>query len=195
MIKINLLGEEVDRSGLYLLQFIGFLGLIALTLGGCYLLQSGKSNKLAGLEDQKSQLEIKLARLKKQTKEAEKLEEKKQFLKDKLTTIATLKANKYGPVRMMDDINGAIPERAWLKEISEKNRDLVLTGVALDNQTVSSFMVELEKSRFFKDVDLGESVEFVRDNEKLRNFVIKARVVSSLELSKENEEQETEKEG
>ena len=138
MIKINLLGEEVDRSGLYLLQLIGFLGMIALTLGGCYLMKSGKSNHLAELKDEKSQLEIKLARLKKQTKEAEDLEEKKQFLKDKLTTIATLKANKYGPVRMMDDINGAIPERAWLKEITEKNRDLILTGVALDNQTVAT---------------------------------------------------------
>ena len=193
MIKINLLGEEIDRSGLYLLQFIGLLGAIALTLGGCFLFQSGKNTQLAELQDHKAQLEVKLARLKKETKEAEELEEKKQFLKDKLTTIATLKANKYGPVRMMDDINGAIPERAWLKEMNEKNRNLELKGIALDNQTVSTFMIDLEKSPFFKDVDLGESVEFVQDNVKLRNFVIKAKVVSSLELGK-TEKEESEKE-
>ena len=174
MIKINLLGEEIDRSGLYLLQFIGFLGALALAIGACYAFQSGRNSHLAELESRKSQLEIKLARLKKETKEAEELEEKKQFLKDKLTTIATLKANKYGPVRMMDDINGAIPERAWLKEVTEKNKELELKGVALDNQTVSSFMVDLENSPFFKNVDLGESVEIVKDDVKLRNFVIKA---------------------
>jgi type IV pilus assembly protein PilN len=194
MIKINLLGEEIDRSGLYLLQFIGFLGALALAIGACYAFQSGRSSHLAELESRKSQLEIKLARLKKETKEAEELEEKKQFLKDKLTTIATLKANKYGPVRMMDDINGAIPERAWLKEITEKNKELELKGVALDNQTVSSFMVDLENSPFFKNVDLGESVEIVKDDVKLRNFVIKASVVSSLDHDKNKEKEEDKKE-
>ena len=192
MIKINLLGEEIDRSGLYLLQFIGFLGALALAIGACYAFQSGRNSHLAELESRKSQLEIKLARLKKETKEAEELEEKKQFLKDKLTTIATLKANKYGPVRMMDDINGAIPERAWLKEVTEKNKELELKGVALDNQTVSSFMVDLENSPFFKNVDLGESVEIVKDDVKLRNFVIKANVVNSLDHDKNKEEDKKE---
>ena len=189
MIRLNLLGEEIDRSGLYILQLIGALGVIALALAGCFLFQSDKANELAELEDRKSQLEARLRKLRSETKEAETLEIKKQLLADKLTTIATLKANKYGPVRMMDDINVAIPERAWLLELAEKDNAVDIKGVALDNQTVSIFMDQLEKSVYLKDVDLGESTEYVKDEVNLRNFSISATLVNSLEVNNlKNEE-------
>lgn len=189
MIQINLLKTEVDNSGTYALQVGIFFGSLLLMLGGCFALYGAQSSKLSSHTSEKRDLDIKLSKLKKTTEEVEGLEDKKKLLKQKLLTIAKLKANKYGPVRVLDDLNMAIPERAWLQEIGESSGTIEIEGIALDDQTVSRFMVDLEKSSYFKDVDLQQSVEHEKDNVLLRSFSLRAKVVGSLEAEKDKDKE------
>jgi hypothetical protein len=85
------------------------------------------------------------------------LESKREDLNNKLAVIATLRRSKVGPVRVLDDLNMAVPERAWLSEIKEASGLLKINGVALDNQTVSLFMKDLEASDYFDNIELVES--------------------------------------
>ena len=187
MIRINLLGEKLDKSGLYFLQVLGYFAAVLTVLAGCFVVLGGLNDEVETLEQEKQLLESKLAKLKRKTKEVQGLEEKKQLLKEKLMTISSLKAKKTGPVQLLDDLNNAIPERAWLLEVEDSGGTLELIGVALDNQTVSDFMESLDSSKFFKEIDLKYSSQIIQDNVKLQNFSISTKLVSLLDLQREED--------
>jgi len=194
MIRINLLDEKIDKSGIYFLQVLAFGSILFLSLAGCFLVHDGLASKKGLLEKEKTLLESKLTRLKKVTKEVEGLESKKKLLKDKLMTIASLKAEKSGPVRVLDDLNLAVPDRSWLRATKESKGQIQVSGVALDNQTVSDFMDNLDASKFFSDIDLLFSNQVVEDGVKLQSFSITAKKLSALELQRMEKEKEKEKE-
>lgn len=182
MIRINLLGEKVDRTGTYMLQLVAYIGCVVLTLAGCFAFYGATSSELDSLTEEKGMLERRLAKLEKETKEVDDLEKKRGVLKEKLNTIALLKARKQGPVKVLDNINSAIPERAWLKALKEKGGVLEIDGIALDNQTVAQFMKNLEQQKTFGTVDLVESSEFVKDEVKLKQFILSVVLTSPVSL-------------
>ena len=187
MIRINLLSEEVDNSGLYIAQSAIYFVCLGLTLGACTFIGSAEHEKLESFTTEKEDLDRDISKLKKQTQKVEGLEEKKKVLKQKLMTISLLKAKKYGPVRVLDDLNTAVPERAWLKTVAEEDDELQIGGVALDDQTVSTFMVNLEESEYFSDIDLIQSREHEQDGVMLREFTLTAKLVNNLKLKKDED--------
>jgi Tfp pilus assembly protein PilN len=60
-------------------------------------------------------------------------------------------------VRMLDDLNIDLPEKAWITEIKETAGLMRISGIALDETTIANFMRGLEGSEYFVKVDLGES--------------------------------------
>lgn len=176
MIKINLLGEEtaVDHSGGFIIA--GYFGSLVLLAGLFMFMYSGISASVESLTTESQQLDAQLVQLKTKTKEVHELEAKRAELRDKLAVIATLKRNKTGPVRMMDDLNKALPERAWLTEVKEREGSLSISGYALDNQTIVTFMKGLEGSDYFNSVDLMESKKAPWKGVQISQFSIDAKV-------------------
>ena len=67
----------------------------------------------------------------------------------------SLEANRFAPIRLMDTMTQTIvPKRMWFTSLQSKDQLVNITGVALDNTTVADFMVRLENSGLFKEVDL-----------------------------------------
>ena len=67
----------------------------------------------------------------------------------------TLEANRFAPVRLMDTMTKVIiPKRMWFTNLQAKGKKVNISGVALDNTTVADFMVRLENSGLFNEVDL-----------------------------------------
>lgn len=184
MIRINLLGEKVDRLREYVLQLLIFGGSVALLVLLCVGTQIYLDTRVASLESEQAELQVKLTKLKQTTRKVEGLEKKKLLLKEKLRTIATLKAKKHGPVHVLDEINSRIPERAWLTGLTEQNGTLQITGVALDNQTIATFMNQLEQSPFIKEVDLIHSTQSVIQDAKLKEFSVSVVLRDLLEVQK-----------
>lgn len=172
MIKINLLGEEAttDNSGLYYIA--GYVGSLIILLFVGFTLYSSVNASVEEQTRRVQSLEGQLAKLKVVTKEVRELETKKIELKQKLAVIAKLKRNKIGPVRVMDDLNTAVPEKAWITEIREKENFLSIYGMALDDQTVATFMRELSKSTYFSKVELVESKKTLWKGVKISQFSI-----------------------
>ena len=185
MIRINLLGEKKDNSVSHILQLALYCLSVLLLLGACFALKSSATATLEELENKRAGLEANLVKLKKKTKKVDELEEKKTFLSEKLTTIANLKAKRQGPVQVLDTITEVIPERAWIETISQTSSEMELKGLAVDPQTVSEFMRELESSRFFTSVDLDYSRQLIRDSVKLQSFSVVARLADALKLQAE----------
>ena len=58
-----------------------------------------------------------------------------------------LEKGKTGPVLLLSDIADAVPKnKLWLTSLSEKNGNLSLNGTAMDYETVSLFMNNLENT-------------------------------------------------
>ena len=194
MIKINLLGNDtaIDNSGVFLLG--GYLLSMAACLLICFVLYSSSASEVSQLTEDTNRLKSQLAKLKETTKEVHGLESKREDLNNKLAVIATLRRSKVGPVRVLDDLNMAVPDRAWLSEIKEASGLLKISGVALDNQTVSLFMKDLEASDYFDNIELVESKQALAkasdpsqlvdlakgessDAVKINQFVLQTRVL------------------
>lgn len=182
MININLLGEKPDKRGIYSIQIASFIAVVCITMIVCFVVSDKFSTELEAKHGEKELLDARLAKLRVKTKQVEQLENKQKLLKEKLTTIAQIKANKQGPVRVLDDINKSLPERAWLDSINEKGGYVELKGVAIDNQTISQLMFDLEKSKYFDDVKLAFSEMIVKDEVKLKQFSLTAKLASLLNV-------------
>jgi len=176
MIRINLLGDEtaIDNSGrMYL---FGYVAALVVTVIVAVVLQHVTSGEIDLLTEENQGKETELARLKKVTDEVRGLEGKRNELNDKLVLIATLKRSKTGPVRVLDDLNRAMPKKAWLSEVKETSGTLRMTGLALDNPTIADFMKDLESSDYFDNVDLEETKQSLRDGVKIKAFAVRSRV-------------------
>ena len=184
MIRINLLGEKKDNTALHILQVLIFGLVVFVSVVVCFFVNSSINTELEASRREKTILETQLAKLRQKTKKVDELEKKKMFLADKLTTIASLKARRQGPVQLLDNITGAIPERAWLTDLAQSGQDIEFQGLAVDPQTVSAFMRDLQGSVFFKSVDLSYSRLFLRDGVKLQKFAVVAKVEDAIELQK-----------
>jgi Tfp pilus assembly protein PilN len=76
----------------------------------------------------------------------------------------------------MDQLSVNLPGKIWLTALKQSGMELKIEGTALDNQTISKYMTNLEKSLYFKSVDL----EKINTEEKqgsrgrgLKNFALK----------------------
>ena len=174
MIHINLLGEKEDKTGIYVLQGLALTSVVVLSLGICGFYHGEQISQRDQLEGERLMLETQVARLRKQTKKVDELENKRKLLAEKLMTISKLKAKKQGPARVLDDLTGSIPQRAWLRTVTQRGASVEFAGVALDNQTVSLFMRNLEGSEYFRNIELVRSQQYIRDGVKLQQFSLSA---------------------
>ncbi len=181
MIRVNLLGEKVDYSQLHVFELLGFGALTTVLVLVCGAMQFSLSQRLDNLQHERQQLEQRVTVLKHKTSEVEDLEKKKKFLADKLITIANLKSKKQGPAKLLNELTTAVPERSWLTGISQKSGAVEITGIALDNQTVSQFMALLGQSKTFSSVELLFSRQQVKENVKMQEFSVNAKLVNFLD--------------
>jgi type IV pilus assembly protein PilN len=176
MIRINLLGEETvsDNSGQGLIAC--YAGSLVLAVLLCLFFRISIAEEITEYKQTRDALERDLRILKQTTAEVRELEKRRDELKAKLTVIALLKKSKAGPVHVMESINNAIPERAWVVDAREKGRDMTIQGMALDNISVSDFAKQLMASEFFQNVEIIETKTALWKDATIRQFTIKARV-------------------
>lgn len=158
MIRINLLGQDtaIDHSGR--LMIAGYLASIALCLLAFFFVQKSVISSVEREKEEVANLEGQLEQLKKTTAEVRELEKKKIEIDQVTATIARLKLSQEGPVRVLDDLNTAIPAKAWLRDVEEKGGVMKLSGMALGDAEVVSLLRNLEASDYFTEVNLVENV-------------------------------------
>lgn len=160
MIRINLLSvKETERAlgrrqqgSLILLGSLFLLAVMILP----YMMQA---RRLSNLDRQVQDVQREIVRYNEQVKEVENLEKLTEELKSKIGVIDELEKKRVGPARVLADLGVAAPEKLWLTEFSETAGAAKITGVALDEETVSVFMRQLKSSPYFYNVDLDEVVQ------------------------------------
>jgi type IV pilus assembly protein PilN len=159
MPRINLLPlKQTRREALIRKEFNLFIVasiVVLVCLSGWYVYMQVE---IEVLSSQLGSVAKDLNRLKKEVATVEKLRKKEEKVKNKLSVIDKLIANKTGPAKMLDDLaiiltNDA--KRLWLTELSQsKDGLLTLRGGSTDHENISAFQLALQSRPVFSNIKL-----------------------------------------
>ncbi len=177
MIKINLLPVRAARKKeavqRHLVLFVA--GLVAVLLVGI-VMYTGKKGELSEIQVANKQLQDEIENLEKIIGEVGIFKEQEALLERKLGVIRTLKANKTGPVHMLDELATRIPEKLWLAKLDEQEQRVTLEGLSINNEVIATFMSRLEESIYFSEVYLVSIEKEQIDDLHLKRFTITCRL-------------------
>ena len=178
MIRINLLPVRHSRrqeavKGEIVVALIG-LALICVAMSGMYLVVHGE---LSEARAQNRVLQQGIDKTRQIVAEVEEQERISQDLNTKLRVIKRLKAIRFGPVHMLDELSQATPEKLQLVSVEENQKKVSITGVAVTNEVISDFLGNLEKSDYFSEVYLNAIDQTESGGVKLKEFSISAKLV------------------
>jgi type IV pilus assembly protein PilN len=158
MIRINLLPARVSkRKAAGKQQLLLFVLVVALGYAGNYVWASARASDLAKREAKVRATRDEIAQLDRIIGEVKNIKDQQAALREKLDTLAQLKANRSGPVRVLDALASLTPKRLWLTRVDEKANAVTFTGSASTIDDVSEFMTALKSSPHFSGVELTKT--------------------------------------
>lgn len=158
MIKINLAPPRQRKSlaiawpGFTLGMLFGILSAVTLLgVGGAWWRLTAEASRLQREIDT---AQGQLAQLKVAIEEGKRFKAERDELEKRLFAVTELTQNQVRPVAFLDRLAGTIPRDLWLASATEKDNHLRITGTAFSTGALADFLVNLESSGTFKDVDL-----------------------------------------
>ena len=180
MIRINLLPFRTERKkenvrrqvSLFLLSLV--LVLVVLVYYNFSL--SSKFSRLNGkIKSTKSDLQ----RYNEINTEIARIKKNLETLRKKMAVIEQLEANRHAPLRLMDTMTQVlVAKRMWFTKLDAKGNTVDIQGIALDNKTVADFMVRLQNSGLFSNVNLKTLKRQEVQKTNLKSFQIRCTNVS-----------------
>jgi len=178
MIRINLLPVRHSRRQEQVRSeavFAGFgLALMCVGMGAMYMLVH---SQLSTARAANQALEQAINKTKEVVAEVDEQERLEKDLQTKLGVIMGLKANRVGPVHLLDELSQATPEKLQIKSVEEEDKKVGITGVAVTNEVISQFLSNLEESIYFNEVYLNAIDQTDVGGVKLKEFSITARLI------------------
>ena len=178
MIRINLLPvrhsrrQEAVRNEI-VVALLG-LAVICFAMSTMYFMVHGELSEARAVN---RVLQSEIDKTRQIVAEVDEQERISQDLNTKLRVIKKLKANRVGPVHMLDELSQATPEKLQLVAVEENGGKLSITGLAVTNEVISDFLGNLEKSEYFIEVYLNAIDQTESGGVKLKEFSISAKLV------------------
>lgn len=177
MIKINLLlaRKEKKKIGLKkeLIVTIASFVVLFLILGGLqWKLGRDQEEVAQKISDAKKEI----AHYKSLTAEVTKAKEDQKVLQDKLNVILSLRKERGGSAKVLEEISLQKPEKIHLELMKKEGTKLGIEGIALDDESIANFMTNLRKSKLFKNVDLIVSEQSELNRIKLKKFTLSCEI-------------------
>ena len=178
MIRINLIPKKVSKKKMGLVQHLIFAGVaFLLVAGGIGYVWMGLNAKLT-----KARREVAVARQEKEKlkdvhNQKTKYETNINSLKSQLDVIAKIKEARFLPVRLLDDLTNVLDKKTpvWLESFNIGKANAVkMDGYSLSNPDLAAFVTKMEKTPFYKDVDLLYSEKKKQQDREIYRFSITA---------------------
>ena len=186
MIRINLLPFRAARQKENIRRQVSiFMLSLACLLIILFYYNWSLGNKIDTVNARIKQTQSDLSKYDKINKEIAAIKKKLRNLKKKMAVMATLESNRFEPTRLLDTMTQAIvPKRMWFTNLQSKADQVRIAGIALDNKTVADFMVRLEKTGLFSDVDLNTLKQKKVDKSNFKSFQISCKKKRSVKTKK-----------
>jgi Tfp pilus assembly protein PilN len=104
--------------------------------------------------------------------EIKKFKEDEAIIQSRITALQKIAKDRHREIRVMDLMQSVIPEKSWLTRVNIQPDKVSITGLALTDYEVSTFMEALTKSAFLMDVNLVSSTEILQEGVSLKKFEI-----------------------
>ena len=155
MIQINLLPIRAERRKEFIRKQLSIAALTLLftvAVMGLFFYR---------IQAQYNKTDSTLQRTNKQIKQLEPIIKKidqykkqKEEISKKIAVIIDLDRYRLAPVIILSDLNRLRPEKLWFTNLKESSQRLTINGVAVDNETIVSFLNNLKQSPPLKNADL-----------------------------------------
>jgi type IV pilus assembly protein PilN len=192
MLKINLLPirqlkKRAKARNQLIATFMVFLSVLAILA----LVGVMQTSRISGLKDDIADKTREKKSFDKVVKELAALEQKRLDLNTKIDIINKLKTDSSLTVRVLDEVANLIDNnRMWLTSLNQQGGKLILSGYALDNQTIAQFMDELKfKSPYISGVSLTNSSLSQVYGKDLKQFSLTCSVSSPAPPAEEAKDQ------
>lgn len=173
MIYINLLPVRATQKRTKLIeQLIVLVAVAVVSLVACIGIYTVLLTKVSAEQEAKTQREQESARLQKTIGEVKRFEKLQAELRNKLGVLDKLKEGKTGPVLLLDELNKAVPDKLWLESFKDAGGAISITGIGYDEETVATFMQQLEKSPYYQGVELQVIEQVALSGTKFHKFSI-----------------------
>lgn len=179
MIRINLLPVRVSKKkAAGKQQLILFALVVVLGYLGNFVWASTRASELRAVETKVRATRDEIAQLDRIIGEVKNIKEQQAALREKLETLDRLKANRTGPVKVLDALATLTPKRLWLSKIEEKGGTVSFTGSAATIDDVSEFMTALKGNPHFAAIELTKTTSATYAQKKLEyvDFTLTAGV-------------------
>jgi len=158
MIRINLLA--VDRgagktkkasAGVTTAQRVTIAAALILlstlvTVGWWYWSLHTQSSRL---DEEIARAEVEAQQLRSVLAQVQRFETEKARLQQRVTLIEQLRRGQTGPVHILDEVSGALPDRLWLVSMGQRDKDFTIEGRTTSLSVLSDFVANLEGSAWF----------------------------------------------
>jgi type IV pilus assembly protein PilN len=136
-------------------------------------------NQSRGLQNQISDRKVKLEKLRALKAQITQYKANIKLLEKKLDIINELKKNKTIPVRVLDALSSNIPDKMSLRSLKKSGSQLELGGWALDDEVIANFMTNLQRSKYFRGVELIVTERFKPQGAdiNIKKFTITSTVI------------------
>lgn len=130
---------------------------VALAIIGIWYFTLG--SKYDTLLNQKIEKDSELNKIKNLIAEVEKFRERKNLLERQINLIEELKMKQQGPADLMMQLYNNLPDQVALIKVRQDGDRLTIDAEAMNDQSVSKFYENLDKSDHFEDVIPGRKVK------------------------------------
>ncbi len=158
--------QHLVLTGAVFLVTIAALGYFTVSLNG----------KITDLKRQVASARAEREKLKDVNKEKNKYEQNIASLKNQLDIITKIKARRFLPVRLFDELTKVLNKDlpVWLTKFSIADEKIQVEGFSLSNRDLANFVTRLEKTPFFRNVDLLYSEKVSKDDREIYQFSLNA---------------------
>lgn len=179
MIRINLLAKKSSKKKAFAIQHLAIgaaaIVILAVGLGWIWVDQSGK---LASLRTKIAEQEAEKERLKNVNEEKVRFEKEKGELERKLAIITKLQRERIVPVHLLDELTRVLDPSTpvWITNYAYTPGGVSLDGYSLSHEALRPMVDNLEKSPYYKGVELLYSERAELQGREVFRFSIKAGV-------------------
>lgn len=177
MIRINLLPRKVSKKKKGLLQSL------VLTVAALVLVLVGIGYFWAHLNGQIKDLKIQISKAQQEKEKLKDVNTQKAAyesniakLKDKLDIITQIQERRYMPIRLFDELTKVLDRDTpvWLLQFFFDDERITMDGYSLSNPDLAAFVTKLEKTPFYKNVELLYSTKEKKEDREIFRFSLTA---------------------
>ncbi len=181
MIRVNLLPKE-ERIAAPRLSLPNFNSMVPLAIVGGLILVIGitavlERAKVSSLNRDVVDLREEVRSIQPQVDRVRRLTAQREDLERRLDIIRSLDQGRFLSVRVLDNISREVPRYCWLTSVQQMGLGgVTITGVTFSNLIVADFMMRLERSEMFANIDLSQTNKGQIDSREVMEFSITAQL-------------------